>query len=159
MSYDQVDPGTALLATFSRHCAYLRRALQIIRHDIEARSELHDLSKLGPEELPGFIRLSAAAREHAYATPGYMAAIKAEKPAVDHHQATNGHHPEAHADLASMPWLDIVEMVCDWWAASRTYSAEPAPWADVLAIQRERWPWTPEQWWLIEQVAATLEHG
>jgi hypothetical protein len=157
MSYDDVDPAIAMMATQSRHVTLLRRAMLGIRHQLEVRAEVHDLSKLGPEELPGFVRINATARNFAYGSAEYRASIRAEKPAVEHHQKSNSHHPEFHADLAAMPWLDIVEMVCDWWAASQTYGT--TPWDEVLRVQKERWPWPPEQWWLIEQVSRSLNEN
>jgi len=41
------------------------------------------------------------------------------KPAVDHHYEMNRHHPEHFADgIDGMNLLDIVEMLCDWKAAT-----------------------------------------
>jgi len=40
-------------------------------------------------------------------------------PALEHHFSANRHHPEFHKDgVAGMNLLDVVEMLCDWKAAS-----------------------------------------
>lgn len=41
------------------------------------------------------------------------------KPALDHHYANNRHHPEYHkSGIQSMDLVDIIEMLCDWKAAT-----------------------------------------
>lgn len=41
------------------------------------------------------------------------------KPALDHHYANSRHHPEHFAKgILDMNLIDIVEMLCDWKAAS-----------------------------------------
>lgn len=153
--YEGVTPEAACTATMIRHITEVRRAILRVRHDLESRAEAHDLSKWSPEEFPGFTRINATARQHPYGSEEYKASIRAEKPTVKRHQEGNSHHPEAHEPfLYEMGWLDLIEMVCDWWAASQTYGT--TPWPEVLQRQRERWKWSPEQWWLIEQVAGFL---
>lgn len=41
------------------------------------------------------------------------------KPALEHHYANNTHHPEFYPDgIRGMSLLDLVEMLCDWKAAT-----------------------------------------
>lgn len=152
--YEGVTAETACLATIQRHVTEVRLAMLRVRQELERRAEAHDASKWSPEELPGFSRINATARQHPYGSEEYRASIRAEKPTVERHQRLNSHHPEAHEPLSSMGWLDLVEMVCDWWAATRTYGT--TPWTSVLETQFHRWPWTPEQWWLILEIAGWL---
>lgn len=177
MSYDEVSPETALLATMERHRLHVRRAFQTIIHELERRSLVHDESKYTAAELPGFVRINRVAREHPYGSEEYKASLRAED-CVHIHQRRNTHHPEYHtraailersgylavegdADLPGPPeamgWLDIIEMVCDWWSATQTYGT--TPWAEVLDRQRKRWEWSEAQWWLVEQVASWLVRG
>ncbi len=149
--YEGVTPESALLATMHRHLVYLREGIMRICHALEHRAVVHDASKYGPLEFPGFARINATARQHAYGSPEYTASLQAEKPTIQHHTASNSHHPEYHDAPADMGWLDIVEMVCDWWSASKTYST--TDWDEVMELQKQRFDWTPEQWWLICQVA------
>lgn len=152
--YEGISPETAALATIERHITQVQAALLAVRQELEMRGTVHDASKLSPEEFPGFARINATARQHEYGSDEYKASMDAERPIIDRHQLRNSHHPEAHPDLEEMGWLDIIEMVCDWWAATQTYGN--TPWEDALELQRKRWDWTPEQWWLIQQVAAWL---
>lgn len=162
--YQDVSPESAVIATMLRHIGFVQSALLRVRQELERRGQDHDRSKWSPEEFPGFARINATARQYPYGSEGYKASIRAERPTVEHHQKANSHHPEYHQakmpqlsevdGLSEMGWLDVVEMVCDWWAASQTYGN--TPWDEVLSKQRERWQWSPEQWWLIEQVAEFL---
>ncbi|MBQ7845480.1 MAG: hypothetical protein IJ392_04940 [Clostridia bacterium] len=54
-----------------------------------------------------------------YGSDEYKESLKALKPALDHHYANSRHHPEHFArGILDMNLVDIVEMVCDWKAAS-----------------------------------------
>ena len=64
--------------------------------------------------------------------------------------------PEFHGAASEMGPFDLIEMVCDWWGATKGYG-ERTPWAEVLEKQRERFAFTDHQWWLIENLAAWLE--
>lgn len=164
MSYDEVSAEAALIATMERPRIHVRRAMQSIRHELERRELVHDESKYREDEFPGFVRINRTAREHPYGSEEYKASIRKEG-AAKVHQLRHGHHPEKHlsvshpnhgsGELWSMTWLDIIEMVCDWWSATKTYGT--TPWDQVLKIQRDRWPWTDAQWWLVEQVAEWIE--
>jgi hypothetical protein len=155
MSEDAVQ----LLRTVIAHRDYVRIALQRIIHDLEARSLAHDLSKLSPEEFTGFSRINAAAREHPYGSPEYRAGLKAEKPTVDLHYSRNDHHSEHFKEPSKeMGWIEIVEMVCDWRSAYKTYGSQ-GTWRENMDRQEERYSGTfsPGQWWLIYKVADWLE--
>lgn len=161
MSLDELDPGVAIVATYLRHVTLLAHAMAHVTGDLEARARIHDLSKLTGAELPGFARLSAAVRGLKYGTQEYRDAMAEHKAVGDAHANGNSHHPEYHLQTCAdrspttMGWLDIVEMVCDWWAASRTYG----PGGDFrrsVHVGLDRWDWSTHQQWLINQVARTL---
>ena len=154
-NYDVVSPAAAVLAVHSRHVSFLRQALLRIRQEFELRSERHDRSKLQPEELPGFARINKAARDHPYGSPEYKESLASEKGTVAHHYALNSHHPEFHEADSAMGWLDLIEMVCDWNAAAKTYGKQDL--RASIEVHRKRFDFTDEQWWLIEEVAAFLE--
>ncbi len=159
--YEGISPVAAVLAVHSRHVSFLREALLRIRQDLERRSECHDRSKLRPEELPGFARINKAARREdhhrdcPYGSPEYKESLASEAGAVAHHYALNSHHPEFHESARKMGWLDLIEMVCDWNAAAKTYGNQDL--RASIEVHRKRFNFTPEQWWLIEEVASFLE--
>lgn len=86
---------------------------------LDERGDLHDRSKLAEPEKSGYDSLSAQLKDLVYGSDEYRAALAAAKPVIDHHYAVNTHHPEHYErGIAGMSLLDIVEMLCDWKAAS-----------------------------------------
>jgi hypothetical protein len=161
------DDGIQLLRSYLLHCRYVRRGLRRVENVLSERGDAHDDSKLWADEFAGFSRINKVARESTYGSPEYRAGLKQEKPTIDQHYERNSHHPEYHGDVntdgergpaaQSMTWLDLIEMVCDWYGAYLAYGAK-GTWAANMQVQRERYGpvgrwFTAGQWWLIEQVA------
>jgi len=83
------------------------------------RTTSHDQSKLESPEAEIFEVMTAKLKGSTYGTPEYTAMLAEMKPALDHHYANNRHHPEYHADgIKGMNLVDLLEMVCDWKAAT-----------------------------------------
>lgn len=93
---------------------------QVIKGLIE-RARLHDASKLNEPEYSGYAGLSEALKGLQYGTDEYRAAFVPFRAIIQHHYQANDHHPE-HFDktdgVAQMNLLQLVEMFCDWKAAS-----------------------------------------
>lgn len=70
-----VEDAVETLRTITAHRDYVRKNLLVIQHDLERRSLEHDLSKLSPEEFPGFCRINRAARKHPYGSDEYKAGL------------------------------------------------------------------------------------
>ncbi len=120
-----------------------------------ARGRAHDASKLEEPEKSAFDRLIPLVAGVPYGSPEYEAVVAEEGPALEHHYRHNSHHPEHHgqAGVAGMDLFDLVEMVCDWMAASerepgdgvrlaynvRLFGIEPQL-ASILANTLARWP-------------------
>lgn len=101
------------------HIWKVRGRLEEIRALLVERAVDHDKSKLVEPEKSGYNQLTVDLRDVVYGTDEYRAALAAAKPVIDHHYAHNSHHPEHYANgIAGMSLLDIVEMLCDWKAAS-----------------------------------------
>jgi hypothetical protein len=83
------------------------------------RGELHDQTKLEEPEMSIFSEVTPKLAGLTYGSDEYKAALEEIKPALDHHYARNRHHPEHHKNgVNDMNLLDIVEMFCDWKAAT-----------------------------------------
>lgn len=86
------------------------------------RADQHDLSKFSPQEigpLADMQRLIDTEGQAPYGSAEYKRRTDLLGPMTAHHYAHNSHHPEHFADgVAGMDILDIVEMLCDWKAAS-----------------------------------------
>jgi hypothetical protein len=86
--------------------------------EIEKRSLNHDESKLSDEELPYFAK-SKNLRKMTYGSKEYFEQLELLKPALDHHYKNNKHHPEHFENgIDDMDLIDLVEMFCDWKAAT-----------------------------------------
>lgn len=83
------------------------------------RGARHDASKLEEPEKSGFDVLTFKLATLTYGSDEYRAALEEGRPTIAHHYAANDHHPEHWPDgIAGMSLLSIIEMLCDWKAAS-----------------------------------------
>jgi len=93
--------------------------IQKVANALFGRAVVHDNSKFLPEEYEPYEQAFPELQKYAYGTPEFKAALQKIKPAVQHHYEYNSHHPEYHKNgISDMNLLDMVEMVCDWIAAS-----------------------------------------
>jgi hypothetical protein len=131
-----IDPqdGFGLVRSWLRHRAYLREALAKVTRDLDRRANEHDLSKLLDDEVEGFSRINAAARVNKFGSPEYDEGMRRERATIDLHFSRNTHHPEGRTQT----WLDVVEMVCDWWAAWRGYDDNKRTWMETVRLNLVR---------------------
>lgn len=110
------------------HIGRVRELLGIFRNGLSDRAKKHDLSKLQAPEKEGFDRLMGLKLSKlVYGSEEYKAALRREKPAIDHHYAHNSHHPEFYpGGVTGMDLLDVVEMLADWKAAGERMEPDPA---------------------------------
>lgn len=79
----------------------------------------HDRSKLDEPELSVFSRNINTLAKAEYGTPEYTEQMSKLKEALTHHYACNRHHPEHFENgVVGMTLIDLLEMVCDWMAAT-----------------------------------------
>lgn len=84
-----------------------------------SRSVNHDNSKLEDFEVDVFTEYTPKLATSTYGSDEYKQFLKEMKPALDHHYANNRHHPEYFADgIKDMDLVDLLEMICDWLAAT-----------------------------------------
>ena len=101
------------------HIESVQSYLNAVLIDLETRSALHDMSKLREPELSGFERLKTRLENIEYGTEDYMNALKEAHSTISHHYEYNDHHPEYHQyGISDMPLTALIEMLCDWKAAS-----------------------------------------
>lgn len=86
------------------------------------RGTVHDLSKLELPEVELFAEWTPKLKASTYGSPEYNAMLKELAPALDHHYSHNSHHPEHYPDgIDGMSLVDVIEMYCDWKAASERH--------------------------------------
>lgn len=138
-----------------RHIDKVRARLLEMQHQLMRRGIEHDASKLVEPEKSGFDVLSAQLSTLVYGSDEYRAALEAGKDTIAHHYAMNTHHPEHYQNgIAGMSLLDVVEMLCDWKAASeRTKQGSIAA---SLAHNKTRWNISNQLFSIIENTVREL---
>lgn len=106
-------------ADTQKHIDEVFFAIEEIQSKLQYRSEVHDQSKFKSPEKEAFDVLTPRLRGLTYGSEEYRASLREMQPAIDHHYAKNDHHPEHFADgINDMDLIQIVEMFCDWRAAT-----------------------------------------
>lgn len=106
-----------------RHIERVRNLLNTVIRELLLRQEKHDQSKLEEPEVALFTEYTPKLADCDYGSPKYQELKAGLKPALDHHYANNRHHPEHHADgIDDMNLIDLIEMLCDWKAASERHN-------------------------------------
>lgn len=97
----------------------MREYIQQFIIKIYSRALEHDRAKLEDPELDVFTEYTPKLSEVTYESPEYRECLEKMNGALQHHYAQYRHHPE-HFDhgINDMNLIDIVEMFCDWKAAS-----------------------------------------
>jgi hypothetical protein len=109
------------LATL-QHSRRVDELLLEIVTDIQARITKHDLSKMQQPELPIFDEYSPKLKETTYGSQEYKTYLAEMQVALDHHYASNRHHPEHFENgVDGMTLVDVIEMLCDWKAATERH--------------------------------------
>lgn len=86
------------------------------------RAVVHDDSKLLPPEADLFEASTEKLGGITYGSAEYQQSLDEIRPAIEHHQQTNRHHPEFHANgIRGMNLVDLVELLCDWRAAGERH--------------------------------------
>ena len=102
-----------------KHIHMVRGLLYKMIVELDDRARKHDQSKLESPEAEILAEFTPDLSKTQYGTPEYTALLEKVRPALDHHYANNSHHPEFHSSgIDGMTLLDIVEMFCDWKAAT-----------------------------------------
>jgi hypothetical protein len=132
---------------------------------LNLRAYDHDRSKLESPEREIFDEYTPKLRDTTYGSDEYKGYLKAMKPALDHHYANNRHHPEhftplvAHMNVINetfaMNLIDIIEMLCDWKAATMRHAD-----GDILKsieINQKRFAYSDELKTILLNTVALLE--
>lgn len=123
--------------------------------NLQLRSDVHDKSKLVDPELEAFDRMTPILAGLVYGTDEYKASLAELGPALSHHYDANSHHPEHYEDgIRGMSLLDLVEMLCDWKAA--TERTKDGDLTKSIAFNQERFGYSDELAWILTNTAREL---
>ncbi len=101
------------------HIANVQKFLGQIRLDLLTRAHEHDKTKLESPEKEVFDEYTPKLAGSTYGSEEYKGFLRGMKQALEHHYSHNRHHPEHHGEVVlDMSLIDIVEMLCDWKAAT-----------------------------------------
>lgn len=102
-----------------KHIHEVRKNLYKTIEELDHRAQVHDKSKLESPEQEIFGEHYEELKKTEYGSPEYAALLEKVKPAITHHYANNRHHPEHWPNgIDDMTLLDLLEMLCDWKAAT-----------------------------------------
>lgn len=105
------------------HIKVVRERLWDVCYRLQKRGAWHDRSKLEEPELSVFNKFTPRIRSMTYGSPEYKAALEGMGEGLAHHYQENSHHPEHYpSGVAGMSLLDLVEMLCDWKAATTRHA-------------------------------------
>jgi len=91
--------------------------------ELSCRGSNHDSSKLRTPEKEVFDEYTPKLKDSTYGSEEYKTFLKEMKKALDHHYALNSHHPEHYNEgVNDMDLIDLLEMFCDWKAASERHT-------------------------------------
>jgi hypothetical protein len=103
----------------AKHIFIVQKYLIRIIAALQRRLLNHDKTKLEAPEVELFDEVTERLRSLTYGSPEYNAMLTKLEPALQHHYQNNRHHPEHYKDgIKDMTLVDLIEMICDWKAAS-----------------------------------------
>lgn len=105
------------------HIDKVQWRMKQMRDELYLRGAVHDMSKLQPPEKPIFDLMTPRLKALTYGSEEYKAALTEMGEALQHHYEVNNHHPEHYPNgIDGMTLLDLIEMICDWKAASERHA-------------------------------------
>lgn len=106
-----------------KHKQMVSKFIDILFHEMLIRSVMHDNSKLEDFEANTFAIYTKKLAGTTYNSDEYKEYLSEMKVALDHHYSNNKHHPEHYENgIKDMDLVDIMEMICDWKAATMRHN-------------------------------------
>lgn len=106
-----------------RHIENVRKYLRFIIDRLITRGVEHDRLKLESPEVEIFTEYTPKLAQSTYGSEEYHTFLKEMDVVLQHHYANYRHHPEHfERGINDMNLVDIVEMLCDWKAASMRHN-------------------------------------
>ena len=141
-----------------KHINRVGEFLAMFIDGLEKRAIEHDESKLNEPEASVFEEHTPKLEGMTYGTDEYSKVLELMKPAVDNHYKGNRHHPEHFEDgVAGMDLLDLVEMFCDWRAATERH--EDGNIFKSIQHNGKRFDLSPQLVSILMNTASRLERG
>ncbi|SDQ54523.1 DUF5662 family protein [Carnobacterium viridans] len=105
-----------------KHINLVRKHLYSVIDELDKRAKVHDDSKLKSPELETFVKFTPKLAGSTYGSEEYKKNLEGMQVALKHHYEVNSHHPEHYENgIKGMDLLDVIEMFCDWKAATERH--------------------------------------
>jgi hypothetical protein len=144
-----------------RHIWQVRKNIFKIILLLFKRALWHDWTKLQPYEKPGFDIYTPKLANCTYGSDEYKQYLRELQPYLDHHYEhyLNRHHPEHFSGhgMKAMNLVDIVEMFCDWYAATKRHND-----GDILksiTLNQIRFGYSDDIKYILERTARDIFTG
>jgi hypothetical protein len=119
MAEDLTDEEISSNYETMKHIDTVQKCINIVITELIKRGEQHDATKLEDPELGQFAELTPKLSSATYGSEEYKQFLEELKPTLAHHYSRNRHHPEHHKNgVDDMTIVDLIEMLCDWKAAT-----------------------------------------
>ena len=106
-----------------KHIHRVRDLLNICIKKLLDCGSNHDKTKLETPEVELFAEVTPRLANMTYGSEEYISTLREIRPALNHHYAKNSHHPEHFPNKVNdMSLINILEMFCDWKAASERHN-------------------------------------
>lgn len=106
-----------------KHIENVRKFIRIFIGMLSSRGVEHDKQKLESPEVEIFTEYTPKLAGSTYGSEEYTKSLEEMQVALKHHYANCRHHPEHfEKGINDMNLVDIVEMFCDWKAASMRHN-------------------------------------
>jgi len=137
------------------HIGMVQKQLSIMIQELLARAFRHDGSKLQEPEKALFDRYTPMLRNTTYGSDEYKKCLEIMGTSLLHHYENNSHHPEYYANgINDMTLIDIIEMFCDWKAATLRHA--DGDFRDSLEHNKERFGLSPQLYQVFLNTARAL---
>lgn len=104
------------------HIAQVGVKMESVLQNLSLRAAVHDRTKLVDPEKDTFDRMTPLLKGSVYGSDEYKGFLEEMKSALEHHYRHNSHHPEHYENgIEGMSLLDLIEMICDWKAATERH--------------------------------------
>ena len=138
-----------------RHSRRVDELLLQIIIALQERVTRHDLSKMAPPEKAVFDRVTPLLEHSTYGSEEYKASLADMGEVLVHHYGANRHHPEHYeTGISGMTLVDVIEMLCDWKAATERHADGSL--ARSLTIQEGRFGIEPQLMALLTNTAVAF---
>lgn len=136
MSYDSREDTL-------NHIKNVQSKILRVVQELMFRSINQDASKLLPPEKEVYDKYTPLLQNTEYGSERYKQLLAEMSSGVKHHWTTNSHHPEFYPNgIDGMNLLDLLEMFCDWKAASERHATGDL--RKSIRINADRFKMTPQ---------------